>query len=458
VFRVTATYVKSFQNGNQVLKHDKTCPACGTDNDPILLGVRNATMGAVAVEQSWASPYNDDKKLIAFSDSVQDAAHRAGFFSARTYLNTVRIGLTKVIDSFDQDQIPFNEFLDRVRGTWGDPSSSLHMDAERFVSEFIGPNMTWQRDWAEELLEKGRLPGNSRLPERVAKRLRWQAFAEFTYIGRRGRNLETLGKAVLAPDPATIESVAARLLPILKEQYGLRHLEASRVFQWVWGVVTQMKLRGGVADPEMETYMRDGRFKGFYFAPMRREWLPAMGLRTSHPRFLVDGELVGQGRVLSGGGGGDFGVNRAQPMLGENFLRFLGQEKGDKGFRHFTGAMFVNRGVHHGNRVLNQDRRAGQHHVVLLPALLRHQHFIFVGDCHITNALFKVGDAFARALVHDGHIFENAEQKCLGGGIVILGDAIHKAPFSRTIEREDIPHGAATGLGIGCEDFHPWFG
>ena len=297
VFRVTASYVKSFQNGNQILKHDKTCPACGSDNDPILLGVRNATMGAVAVEQSWASPYNDDKKLIAFSDSVQDAAHRAGFFSARTYLNTVRIGLTKVIDSFQQDQVAWPEFLERATKAWFDPTSGLSMDPERFVSEFIGPNMTWQRDWAEELLGKGRLPGSSRLPERVAKRLRWQAFAEFTYIGRRGRNLETLGKAVLAPDASVIETAAAQLLPILKEQYGLRHLDEKRVFQWVWGVVTQMKLRGGVMDSEMDTYMRDGRFNGFYFAPSRKEWLPAMGRRTSYPRFLADGELGDHDRV-----------------------------------------------------------------------------------------------------------------------------------------------------------------
>ena len=99
-------------------------------------------MGAVAVEQSWASPYNDDKKLIAFSDSVQDAAHRAGFFSARTYLNTVRIGLTKVIDSFQQDQVAWPEFLDRVTKVWFDPAAGLSMTPERFVSEFIGPNMT----------------------------------------------------------------------------------------------------------------------------------------------------------------------------------------------------------------------------------------------------------------------------------------------------------------------------
>ena len=62
------------------------------------MGARNATLGAVTIEQTWASPFNDDKKLIAFSDSVQDAAHRAGFFTARTYLNTVRTGLAQVID------------------------------------------------------------------------------------------------------------------------------------------------------------------------------------------------------------------------------------------------------------------------------------------------------------------------------------------------------------------------
>jgi DEAD/DEAH box helicase domain-containing protein len=297
VFRVTATQVRTFSNGNQVLKHDKTCPACGTDNDPILLGIRNTTLGAVTVEQTWASPYNDDKKLIAFSDSVQDAAHRAGFFSARTYLNTVRIGLTKIIDSFAHNEIAWPVFLERTTKAWFDPNFGLKMEPERFVSEFIGPNMTWQRDWAEELLAKGKLPSRSRLPERVAKRLRWQAFAEFTYIGRRGRNLETLGKAVLAPDVSVVEKVAEQLVPILQEQFGLRHLDKSRVFQWIWGIVTQMKLRGGVADSEMENYMRDGRFKGFYFAPMRKEWLPAMGLRTSHPRFLVDGELVDHDRI-----------------------------------------------------------------------------------------------------------------------------------------------------------------
>jgi DEAD/DEAH box helicase domain-containing protein len=73
-------------------------PGCGERDELLLLGARNATLGSQVVENSWASPFNDDKKLIAFSDSVQDAAHRAGFFGARTYMNNVRTAWAHVMD------------------------------------------------------------------------------------------------------------------------------------------------------------------------------------------------------------------------------------------------------------------------------------------------------------------------------------------------------------------------
>ena len=98
VFRTTGT--RSRTRGNATFTwHDSTCPACGQRDRQILLGARNATLGAQVVADSWASPFNDDKKLIAFSDSVQDAAHRAGFFGARTYLNTVRTAMARAIDA-----------------------------------------------------------------------------------------------------------------------------------------------------------------------------------------------------------------------------------------------------------------------------------------------------------------------------------------------------------------------
>ncbi|CAI06266.1 helicase (putative RNA helicase),fragment [Aromatoleum aromaticum EbN1] len=305
VFRVTATRNSTNKDGLAFAWHDPTCPACGSRHRQILLGARNATLGAVAIEQSWASPFNDDKKLIAFSDSVQDAAHRAGFFTARTYLNTVRTGLAKVIDQMaaqGDEPLRWSSFLERAATTWRTGGSTLEMPRETFVAEFIGPNMTWQRDWAESLQLHDRLPGDSKLPERVRKRLGWQAFAEFTYLSRRGRNLDTIGKATLAPKADELRGAVTSLLPRLHETFGIRHANADTVFQWVWGLLCHLRQRGAVAHPELGTYTRDGNIFAFTHTQGRAEWLPGLGEKTPHPVFLTLGQHRGFDRVVGSAG------------------------------------------------------------------------------------------------------------------------------------------------------------
>jgi DEAD/DEAH box helicase domain-containing protein len=71
VFRVTATRTTTNKLGVTHAWHDPTCPACGSRFRQVLLGARSTTLGAIVIEQSWASPFNDDKKLVAFSDSVR---------------------------------------------------------------------------------------------------------------------------------------------------------------------------------------------------------------------------------------------------------------------------------------------------------------------------------------------------------------------------------------------------
>lgn len=299
VFRVTARRTSGRQNGPTSTWHDPTCPACGSRSS-ILLGARNTTLGSVVIEQTWSSPYNDDKKLIAFSDAVQDAAHRAGFFTARTYLNTVRTGLSRVIDHLANPECAWNDFLDAAREMWLEPGSPLEMERQQFVSEFIGPNMLWQKDWAEHLQMEGQLPGKSRLPERVRKRLAWQAFAEFTYLSRRGRNLETIGKAVLAPPADAVRRAAAAALPVLQEQFGLRHLDEKSVFQWIWGFLIHLKSRGAVIHTELATFMQDGNIFAFARTGRRNEWLPGIGPRAAQPRFLsLGGPTQGFDRIVT---------------------------------------------------------------------------------------------------------------------------------------------------------------
>lgn len=289
IFRVTAQQTQVVGQA-QYTRHDQTCPACGERGELLLLGARNATLGSQVVESSWASIFNDDKKLIAFSDSVQDAAHRAGFFGARTYLNNVRTAWAHVIDELGQPSLPWSTFLTKAEAQFDVAGSVLHMDAEKLVSEFLGPNMSWQHDWAVELLQHQRLPAASRLPGKVRKRLMWQVFSDLTYLSQRGRTLERIGKAVLAVPWAKVESIAGRLLPALHEEFGARGLELATVTQWLWGMLTHMRQRGGVMHPELTIYAGDGNVYALLKTGGRGEWLPRMGESTPRPVFLTLGK------------------------------------------------------------------------------------------------------------------------------------------------------------------------
>ena len=316
VFQVTALRHGKSRAGTAYTRHDQTCPVCGSHSSPVLLGSRATTLGSVAIEQSWASTFNDDKKLIAFSDSVQDAAHRAGFFGARTYQNTVRTGISKVIDLFDGPQIPWLEFLERCRNIWLEEDSPLVMPLERFVSEFIGPNMTWQRDWAKGLLKDGVLKSSSKLPGRVQKRLEWQAFAEFTYLSRRGRSLDILGKATLAPSLTSVQTAADTLLPILHENFGIRHVTQKEVLHWLWGIVTRMRRIGAIAQPDLQKYAEKGDFYAFSNSAGRREWLPNIGTHAPRPLFLSLEKAEGCENIVGSGSQSFFPVWLKQAIGG----------------------------------------------------------------------------------------------------------------------------------------------
>jgi DEAD/DEAH box helicase domain-containing protein len=296
VFRVTAQRTQVTDHA-QYTWHDPVCPGCGEHGELLLLGARNATLGSQVVDASWASVFNDDKKLIAFSDSVQDAAHRAGFFGARTWQNGVRTAWAHVLDELQVTATPWPDFLVNAEARFDAPGSVLHMASERLVAEFVAPNMTWQRDWAEELLKHQRLPSDSRLPAKVKKRLLWQLFSDLTYLSQRGRTLDRIGKATLSVPWERVEQIAAQLLPHFREHFGTRGLELPVLTQWLWGALTHMRQRGGVLHPELVNYAVDGNVWALTRTGGRGEWMPGMVQYGPRPVMLTLGRQSGFDRL-----------------------------------------------------------------------------------------------------------------------------------------------------------------
>ena len=284
VFQVSATRAVTWGQA-QITRHDDTCPNCGDTGSLILLGARNATLGSQIIDASWASLFNDDKKLIAFSDSVQDAAHRAGFFGARTWQNNVRTAWAHALDEMSVSDQSWSHVLAVAEKEFDRTGSQLSMSPEALVSEFLAPDKTWQWEWSE-LKKRQALPSGSRLPDNVKSRLLWQLFSDLTYQSQRGRTLERVGKAVLTVPIERVNAIVEKIIPVLGERLGVRTVPAAELSKWLWGSLVHMRQRGGVMSPAMGNYVPDGNVWFLAHGQGRGEWMPRMGDRTPRPQFL----------------------------------------------------------------------------------------------------------------------------------------------------------------------------
>lgn len=277
---------------------DAACPYCGSASGLTILGSRSASLTSVALGQLYASPFNRDKRALAFSDSVQDASHRAGFFAARTYRVNLRRAIRRMLVSTDENPTlaGFAQgFLQHWRKQLGDND---------FVGLFLAPNMEWLRDY-ETLQREGELPADSDLVSRVERRTSWEITAEFGFSCRIGRTLEKSGAAIAYPSPDALARAAENLARILPEHAGgFKAVSTDAAKRLLAGLLHRLRTSGGIRHPELDEYMSQG---GNTWLLNRREHMPSFSDRLRAPAFFYLGpdrfsrfeRVIGGGTSLS---------------------------------------------------------------------------------------------------------------------------------------------------------------
>ena len=170
------------------------CPFCGSKRGISLMGLRSVTEISTSISQLFASKFNDDKKTLAFSDNVQDAAHRAGFFNARTWRFGFRSALQRYVENGGAGK-SLAHFTKGFIDYWHD-----QMDDESFVSFFIAPNMIWMRAY-EEMIQNRKLGKDAlakKLMSDIEKRISYEIMLEYGLTSRIGRTLEKSGCSCLS--------------------------------------------------------------------------------------------------------------------------------------------------------------------------------------------------------------------------------------------------------------------
>lgn len=260
------------------------CPFCKARHSWLILGSRAASLTSAVISILYGSRANDDKKLITFSDNVQDAAHRAGFFGARTFNTTLRTAIQQCLQQCGENGDPLlKDFPGIFRDYW-----RSRLSPEAYLARFIHPSMEWFASY-EALCRDGKLPKDSRLPADVGERLGWEIANAYTLNASVGRTLEKSGASIACVPVEQLRAAAHDLRTLLTGQDDrLRDCTETQCQAFVAGFLTHLRRNGAVfAHPLMENFIRN-RGNIYSIGQKTFSYMPRFGPKHKSPRFLSE--------------------------------------------------------------------------------------------------------------------------------------------------------------------------
>jgi len=294
-FRVEGA-IRTKPRGNLQIA-DKSCPYCESTTGLTIVGSRAASLTSVGLSQLFGSPFNDDKKAMAFSDSVQDASHRSSFFSARTYQIALRTALYRVVEA-SEGELSVASLSDKFPAYW-----LGELGADEFVGRFIPPTAE-SLDEYESFKAERKLPAKSSLPSKVTDRLKWEVIREFGSQCRIGRTLEKSGAAACSLHRGRLTDSATEAL---KAIHDLRNtyspITSTDVERLILGMSERQRVNGGIHHRFIESYISN-RGNQHLFNRDNGEILPRIPKKTKGRRptfFATFNEKDSFERLLSAG-------------------------------------------------------------------------------------------------------------------------------------------------------------
>ncbi|WP_370181633.1 DEAD/DEAH box helicase [Rhodococcus wratislaviensis] len=280
---------------------EQTCPACGARNAIRFLGSSVATLLSVGLTSEFGSPLlaDDEKKTLVFTDSVQDAAHRAAFIEGRAFQFNFRSALLAATGG---ERTTLQAAAQRLFSDT--PVAQLYSIAPPDFVRRTGVEGAWldhdSDGWLRDLLDV---------------RIAFQAHLETGLNARMGRTLELTGAVAVDIDIdldhfASLARDIHQNLPQLSltlsrgpaEQLSL-DVPDGRATQlaidtaadlgprydiWILGLLEQLRTTGGIHHRWLTRYIRD-EGKRWSIWGGSAEGMPKFPAGRPAPGFLTTG-------------------------------------------------------------------------------------------------------------------------------------------------------------------------
>lgn len=224
---------------------DQVCPSCGARNAIRFMGSSLATLVSVGLTSEFGSTLlaDSEKKTLVFTDSVQDAAHRASFIEGRAF--------------------QFNFRSQLLRATAGE-RTSLSEAARRLVVDTPVDDIypITPPDFVRRLGLDGEWLNHDfdgHLRSVLDRRIAFQAHLEAGLNSRIGRTLELTGAMAIDID-VDLDAFAARAreahqnLPQLSLDSAL---DVDAYSLWIFGLLEHLRVNGGIHHPWLTRYVHE---------------------------------------------------------------------------------------------------------------------------------------------------------------------------------------------------------
>lgn len=277
------------------MSRNDDCPSCGRADGIRFIGSAIATMLSVAVTTLFGEQALDpaEKKALVFTDSVQDAAHRAGFVQSRSHVFSLRNAVRRAVGAHPANLAKLVELLLQDAG---DDRAARY----RLLAPEIVDHDNFREFWEVESVRSVDLA----VEERVRQRLLFDLVMEFGLQSRVGRTLELTGSLaaeVSAGTAAKLESIGRSVLKGFSKATPLdadtpAEVPAETVVRWVRGVLERLRDRGGIDHDWFRKYIEnDGKRWYVWGGRPRGVGMPAFPEGRDAPGFARIGAPAAAG-------------------------------------------------------------------------------------------------------------------------------------------------------------------
>lgn len=224
------------------------CPSCGEADTIRYIGSSVATLLSVALSNLFGMPEldADQKKTLIFTDTVQDAAHRAGFVQARSRTFSLR---NRAKFALNGEAVSLAELPVRIL-------RQAKSNRERY--ELLPPEIAdypqFKPFWETQATEEERREAS----RETQRRLGFDLSLEFGQRVDLARSLAMTGSVAVMVDANSAALLSAAKAALEKApQLTFDAADDANLLAWSRGVVEMIRHRGGIYHEWLASYIAD---------------------------------------------------------------------------------------------------------------------------------------------------------------------------------------------------------